>query len=239
MRNSRSKKIKISAIIEARMGSKRLPGKVLMKILNKPILLHIYERLSKSVYIDDIIIATTNQSQDLQIVNYAKKNKISYFSGYEDDLVGRVYECAMANKSDIIVEICGDCPLIDYRFVDDCIAEYLNSDYDIVTNAISKTFPNGLETNIFSTKLLSDINKKKLSKKYREHLCAYILNNPKIFKIKSISAEDKYSYPNIKLTLDTYKDFEFIKNIYEKLYTKKAMIMTEDIIKYINENMKI
>ena len=78
-----------------------------------------------------------------------------------------------------------------------------------------------VETNIFSTKLLSDINKKKLSKKYREHLCAYILDNPKIFKIKSISAEDKYSYPNIKLTLDTYKDFKFIKIFTKNFILKK------------------
>ena len=238
MRNSRSKKIKISAIIEARMGSKRLPGKVLMNILDKPVLQHIYERLSKSIYIDQIIIATTDQSEDLQIIEYAKKNHISFYSGYENDLIGRVYECAITYESDVIVEICGDCPLIDYRFVDNCITKYLNSKYDIVTNVLSRTFPNGLETNIFSTQLLSLVNKKKLSQKYREHLCSYILDNPKLFKIKSISAERKYCYPDIKLTLDTNEDYNFIKNIFETLYSKKKMIMTEDVINYVNKKMK-
>ena len=206
-----------------------------MRIVNKPILQHIYERLSKSVYIDEIVIATTNQPEDLKIIEYAKEKKISCFSGHEHDLVGRIYECAINNKSDIIVQICGDCPLIDYRFVDNCIVTYLNFNYDMVTNAISKTFPNGLETNILSTQLLRSINKKNLNPKYREHLCSYIMDNPKLFKIKSISADYKYCYPNIKLTLDTQYDYNFIKNIFENISPKNEMIMTEDIINYLKK----
>ena len=144
MRYNSSKKLKVSAIIQARMGSTRLPGKVLMKILDKPVLLHIIERLKYSKLIDDIIIATSNKDSDLPIINFAIKNKEKYFCGSEENVLERVYQCAIENRSDIVVEICGDCPLIDYRFVD-VYDNFFKFDYHLVTNALSKTYPNGLE----------------------------------------------------------------------------------------------
>jgi len=234
VRYNSSKKLKVSAIIQARMGSTRLPGKVLMKILDKPVLLHIIERLKYSKLIDDIIIATSNKDSDLPIINFAIKNKEKYFCGSEENVLERVYQCAIENRSDIVVEICGDCPLIDYRFVDLCINNFFKFDYHLVTNALSKTYPNGLETNVLTTKLLGRINKKKLNKHYREHLCSYILQNPSNFKIKSISANKKFTQPAIKLTLDTKKDFKFIENLYTYISPNKKIILTEDIIKYLN-----
>ena len=129
---------KVSAIIQARLGSKRFPKKILKKVNNKTILEHVIEQAQNSKLIDEIIIATTDLKQDHAITEICKKNKIKFFLGSSNDLLDRYYNCAKKYSCQIIVRITSDCPFIDPHIIDEAIKKYLSNSYDYVSNNIEK-----------------------------------------------------------------------------------------------------
>lgn len=230
---------KIVVIIQARVGSTRLFGKVLKEIKGKTILAHVVERVSQSKYIDQIVIATSNLKQDDNIVKEAKKLGISYFRGSESNVLSRYYHTAIHYNADIIIRITSDCPLIDPNIIDNLIKFYLEHDYSVVTNVgidkSNRTYPRGLDTEIFSFNLLKEafINAKE---NYQlEHVTPYIYeNNKDIYYYKNDVNYSKYRW-----TVDTKEDFELIKIIYEKLYKTENNFYLEDIIKIIENNPEL
>ncbi|MCY7362727.1 MAG: NTP transferase domain-containing protein [Ignavibacteria bacterium] len=169
--------LKIVASIEARMGSNRLPGKVLMEISGKTILEILIERLSQSKYIDEIVIATTVNEIDVKIEELGKRLNISVFRGSEDDVLGRVVGAVESVNGDIIIEITGDCPLINAEVVDYVLGEYLNNipDYDYVTNIgyienEVREIPIGMDVRVFTYKDLKYISEITDDPEDREHV---------------------------------------------------------------------
>ncbi|MFZ3132817.1 MAG: NTP transferase domain-containing protein, partial [Desulfosporosinus sp.] len=150
--------LKICATIEARMSSTRLPGKVLLDLVGKPVLQHIIERLSRSKYVDEVIVATTDNPCDDQIVALCHSIGCAYFRGSEDDVLLRVLDTARDVNADIIVEITGDCPVIDWRHVDHLIELFFSGKYDYAANIIERTFPRGFDTQVFPTAVLAEVN---------------------------------------------------------------------------------
>lgn len=230
----------ISVIIEARMSSTRLPGKVLMKVNKKPILKHMVDRLKHCKLIKDIIIATTLKPQDDIIEKFCKKNKLKFFRGSESDVLGRVLFAAKKFRVDVIVEITGDCPLIDPNIVDQTISTYLlnKKKVDYMTNALRYSYPNGMDVQIFKRKLLNKVSKLTNSKHDREHVTTYIYSNPKKFKIFEISAPPNLYWPGLGLTLDTKQDFELIKTIIKNLSKIKPFFTCLDIINFLKKNSR-
>lgn len=239
--NFRKKKTKITVIIEARSNSKRLPNKVLLPILKKPILLHLIERLKFSKKIEQIVIATSKNKKDDKIENFCKKNKILFFRGSENNVRKRVYLTAKKFKADPIVQITGDCPLIDPNIIDKVINSYFSKSYDCVSNIFKRSFPDGMDVMVFSFKSFDKINSictKFNEKIYNEHTGLFFIHNYKKFKIKNILAPLNVRFPNLGLTLDEKEDFLLIEKIFKYFKKKKINFSCIDIVKLIHSNKK-
>ena len=179
--------IKVSIIVEARMGSTRLPGKVMKQILNKPVLELLIDRLKKVKSANEIIIATTKNSDDLKIVNLAIKKKVKYFCGSEVNVMKRVKNAAENFKTSIIVSVTGDCPLIDPKIIDQAINLYKNNNVDYVSNCHVRSYPDGMDVQVYSLKSLQKSYRLTRSKIDREHVTLHIRKNPKIFRTINFS----------------------------------------------------
>jgi len=221
---------KIVATIEARMTSSRLPGKVLLPVEGKPALLHIVERLKRSRYIDDVVVATTVNATDDPIEKMCRENDCSFYRGSEEDVLVRVLEAAKSVEADVIVEITGDCPVIDWRVVDDLIEFYNNGDYDYCSNMGQRPYPVGFETQVFAVDVLQKVSELTTNKADREHVSLYIYTHPEIFKIGYREADERFYYPDIEVTLDDENDYELVREIYAELYTKDNDFSSIDVI---------
>lgn len=223
-------KKKVVATIEARMTSSRLPGKVLMEYCNISNLEHIVARLRRSKYIDEVVVATTVNDTDMPVVELCEKIGCQYYRGSEDDVLVRVLEAAKSVEADIIVEITGDCPVIDWRHIDYLIEKYLESNYDYISNTIERTFPRGFDTQVFSVSVLEKVKELTKSPVDREHVSLYIYTNPDKFKLCNWEAEGLMKHPELGITLDNNDDYELIKDIYERLYWKDNDFSAEDVV---------
>ena len=223
---------KTVAIIQARVGSTRLPGKVLLDLKGKTVLNHVVDRVKKSKYIDEVIVATTYLEQDDKIVDECNKIGCKYFRGSESNVLSRYYLCAKENKADIVIRITSDCPLIDPLVIDEILDFYLKNNYKLVTNAgdiHNRTYPRGLDTEIFDFDTLEKAYKNANKDYQKEHVTPYIYENEKdIYYYKNDIDYSKY-----RLTLDTKEDFELIKRIYDLVYIDSQNFYLDDIVKIL------
>jgi spore coat polysaccharide biosynthesis protein SpsF len=219
----------IAGIIQARMGSTRLPGKVMKLLHGHPVLWHVVSRLSRVSSLDKIIVATTTHPDDNVIEEFCKKESIVVFRGSENDVLDRYYQCAKAYSIDDIVRITADCPLHDPQVIAAVIAEYRKGGYDYVTNSLEIPYPDGLDVEVFSFRSLEDAWRHAKLDSEREHVVPYILNNPSMKK-KNVPMN---RYPPYRLTLDYPEDFTFIISIFEGLGTDSFGL--DDIITYLNK----
>lgn len=214
-------------IIQARMGSERLPGKVLKKVLGKPLLWYLLQRLRQCKTISQIVVATSDSVDDQAIEDFCKDNQTPCFRGSEDDVLERFYQCALYYDMDPIVRITGDCPLIEPRFVDDVVNFYSeNPDFDLVKTG--PTYPEGFDAEIFPHKNLEAAWQEAELKSQREHVTTFLWENDQRFKIKWLALEKDYSF--LRLTVDEKIDFEVVKEVIEELYPQKDVFFNfEDI----------
>ncbi len=204
--------MKIVATIEARLNSKRLPKKHLYKINEKLIINLLIERLKKIKNLSKIIISTTNNKTDDELVKIAKKNRIGFYRGSEENVLERVTKSAKKYSADAILQISGDCPLIDYSLVNHQIEMFKINNPDVST-PYWLNFPGGVCAPIIKVSALQkSLRNSKTASDY-EHVTNYIFNNQKKFKILYFLAPDSYKHPNLEFILDTYDDFLFLKKI--------------------------
>ena len=233
--------MKVVCLVQARVGSTRLPGKILKEICGKTILHHEIDRLKKCKEIDEIVIATTDKEDDDKIVNEAKKLSVKYFRGSENDVLSRFYYAAKENSADIVVRVTSDCPCIDYEILDKMLIyfkdKYKEKQVDYLSNTIKRTYPRGYDIEIFTFSALekSYINAKKEYE--REHVTPYIYDKTNNFL--KLSFENKEDYSEYRVTLDTIEDFIVIKNIFENLYYKNPYFKLNDVVQYLNNNLHI
>ena len=231
--------MKIGCIIEARMTSSRLPGKVLIDIVGKPSILRQIERTRNSKYIDSIIVATTTNREDDKLVALLESENIPYYRGSEDDVLGRVAETAEYFNLDAIVEITGDCPLVDIDESDLVIERYINGDYDLVANNILRTYPIGMDTRIMSNRVLQESAQLSTDPPHREHVCLYLYENPYNYIFSNIEAPLFLRDPQLRMTLDTIEDYRFICAIYEELYPQNTKFSLYDMMKLLNRQPEL
>ena len=233
--------MKVVCLVQARVGSTRLPGKILKEICGKTILHHEIDRLKKCKEIDEIVIATTDKEDDDKIVNEAKKLSVKYFRGSENDVLSRFYYSAKENNADIIVRVTSDCPCIDFEILDKMLIyfkeKYKEKQVDYLSNTIKRTYPRGYDIEIFTFSALekSYINAEKEYE--REHVTPYIYDKTNNFL--KLSFENKEDYSEYRVTLDTIEDFIVIKNIFENLYYKNPYFKLNDVVQYLNDNLHI
>ncbi len=205
---------KIVTIIQARLGSSRLPGKVMLPLAGKPLILRMYERVACSKYAGKIIVAITKDQDDNDLYKLCKKNNIETFRGNSLDLLDRHYQAVKQYETDAVVKIPSDCPLIDPEIIDKVILYYINNrdKYDFVSNLHPPTYPDGNDVEIMSFKALENawINAKKDFE--REHTTPYIWENPDKFRIGNVVWDKGFDYSMThRFTIDYKEDYEFIK----------------------------
>ena len=232
--------MKIVASIQARLGSTRLPGKVLKEINGKPILWHHIQRLKCSRLLDDIIVATTTNKKDDEIVEFCKQYGISYYRGSEDDVLDRIASMIEENNIDIHVECFGDSPLTDPHIVDEIVGYYLKykNDYDFVSNSLTTTYPPGQEVLVYDGKCLIEANKN-ISKNepLREHVSIHITQHPDKYKMKNLEAPHYYNHPEIYLEVDTPEDFEMVSAIFNHFESKGLLHFSlAQILDFLSQN---
>jgi spore coat polysaccharide biosynthesis protein SpsF len=228
--------MKIAAIIQARMGSTRLSGKVMKELKGKTVLAHVIERVKQAKLVDEIIIATTNLDRDDVIEKEAIACGAKVFRGSEDDVLSRYYYAAKENDIDVIIRITSDCPVIDPFVIDDIVGFYLKGQNNIVTNASAdptqRTYPRGLDTEVFSFEALENAFMNGSETYQREHVTPFIYEHSnKIHYFKN-----KVDYSKYRWTLDTEEDFMLITEIYNRLYKGKHDFYLEDIVKLFIED---
>lgn len=215
------------------MGSTRLPGKILKKVQGKTLLEIQLERLKQSTLIERIVIATTTQVQDDVIVDLCKQLKTDFYRGSEEDVLSRYYEAAVAFEANVIVRLTSDCPLIDPVIVDEVVGNYIqqHDTIDYMTNTLERTYPRGLDVEVFSFEALQKAHEEAVLQRDREHVTAYFYSNPDLFKIDHVKGEQDYSH--FRWTVDTPEDCELIERILEELYEDKQIFYMQDVIQLL------
>ena len=226
-----------TAIIQARMDSRRLPGKVLKKILGKPMLWHLVNRVEKSRYIDNIIIATTKDKKDDPIEIFANEYHLGIYRGSENDIVDRYYNAARKYNAGVVVRIWGDCPLIDPEIIDKVIEQFLSYNADYANNSNPPTFPFGMTIEIYSFNTLERIWKETRDPFFREYPFEYIYANKESFK--TVYVKNDVDLSDIHLTVDYIEDFELITKIFEELYSERLVFNMKDILDLIDKHPEL
>lgn len=222
--------MKVVAIIQARMNSTRLPGKILYTILNKPLLTYQIERVKRARLIDEIVVATTTNECDEPIIELCQELGVSYYRGSELNVLARYYEAAIAFGASIIVRLTSDCPVIDPYTVDRVIAHYIfhSQEIDYVSNILNRSYPRGMDTEVFSIEALRIAHHETTLQHDREHVTPYMYNNPEHFRLESIRYASNQSHH--RWTVDTQEDFQLITKLIETLYPTKSNFTLEDML---------
>ena len=227
----------IVAIIQARTGSTRLPNKILLPIIEKPLIWHIFNRLSFCNKINKAILATTINSNDDILVDWAIKSNIEYFRGSENNVLERYYETAKKFEADIIVRITADDPFKDPQIIDKVIEMLISKDLDFAYNNNPPTFPEGLDTEVFTFKALETAYQMSIDNFEKEHVTQYFYKNKSQFKQDNFSNLENLSH--LRWTIDTDKDLEMTRMVYEELYKESYIFFSDDILNLIRMKPEI
>ena len=232
----------IGCILQARMSSTRLPGKVMMKIDSENTMLDcVINQLKNSKQTKNLVVATTEQKEDDVIVELVKRREIKYFRGSKKDVLDRYYQCAKKFDFSEIVRITADNPLIDYEIVDKVVEHFKLKNYDYITidqpqiSTFHQTYPWGYNVEVFTFSALENAWKNAKLASEREHVTPYFYKNNEIFKQTSIENSEDLSRFNC--TVNTKYDLELIKKIYSNI--KKRPILLSDVIKLFKANPEL
>ena len=218
----------VNSIVQARCGSSRFPNKVFSLIDGKPLLWHVVNRLKCEKNIDEVIIATTTNTVDDEIEKWCENNSIKCFRGSENDVLNRFYNAALKYPSDVVVRITADDPFKEPTVIDKVIDTYTNGGYDYVTNNYPPSFPEGLDCEVFSSKLLCEMEEKSNDSFEREHVTQYVFRHPAEFKIGNVKNDKDLSF--LRWTIDTEDDLKMVKAVYEHRDNKDGILLMSEIL---------
>ena len=238
---------KVVASIEARMGSSRLPGKVLADIGGKPALTRLLERRRRCRHLDAVVLATSTNPDDDKLAQWADEQSIPCHRGSEDDVLRRVVEAHRKTRSDVVVEVTGDCPLLDPDLLDMGIEMFHANECDVVSNVHPVSYPQGVDVQVFKFAALETIEQRIDDAAVREHVSLYFYENPDKYRILALISPRRWHAPNYRFQLDYPEDLAFIRAVYDRLEPAHggadfgveeilALIRSEPALLRINEN---
>lgn len=230
----------IAAIIQARMGSTRLPGKILMTVEGVPLLKYQIERVRRAALVNKILIATSTLERDDDVAAFCGENGIECFRGAETDCLDRYYHCAAENHADVIVRLTGDCPLSDPQIIDNMINLYLTSGADYAANTVppeTSTYPDGCDVEVFSMDSLARAYREAKDPHDREHVTFYFWKYQHRFKTAQLKYQKDYS--RYRFTVDYPEDFVVVEYIFKELKKRKSFGHLEECIEIIDANPEI
>lgn len=214
----------IVAIIQGRMASSRLPGKILLDIAGKPMLAHVVERARRAKTVDLVVVATTTQPEDDAVETYCRENGIAVWRGSLQDVLDRFYQAALAFRADAVVRLTADCPLVDPQLLDHIVEEFLHTGVDFCCNRLppplKRTYPIGLDVEVCTFQALERAWKEAKEPHEREHVMPYLYETPGRFKILRVDYEKDYG--EMRWTVDTPQDLELVRQIFARLGENRA-----------------
>jgi spore coat polysaccharide biosynthesis protein SpsF len=225
--------MKTVAVIEARMASTRLPGKVLRPILGRPMLALLIERVSAASLVHQIVVATTTNPGDDAIQALAETLGVGCYRGSEEDVLNRVLEAAQKFSADLIVEITGDCPLTDPGVIDSVISAFQAHTCDYASNIMKRTFPRGLDVQVFPTRVLEEVARLTDDPVDHEHVSLYMYEHPDRFSLLNVESTLDPAWWDLRLTVDTAEDLQLVTEIFARLYPGKALFSLEEVIRLL------
>lgn len=229
--------MKYLALIQARCGSSRLPNKVLKNLCGKPVLQWVIERVKKSKYLDEVIVATSIENNNLPLIKLCCELDTRVFVGSENDVLDRFYQAARLMKPEYVVRITADCPMFDYRYLDMAI-ELLAEDTDYMAE-ITESFPDGLDLEIISYAVLQEIWKEADLFSEREHVTLFVKNHPERYKIQNFECPIK-GIQDKRWTLDEDEDYQLIVRIFQHFISEgKEFFVTDDIVSFLSNHAEL
>ena len=221
------------------MTSSRLPGKVLMPVLEKSMLRRLIARLQAVSSIDQVIVATTINRNDDEVEKECQISGAECFRGSEEDVLSRVLQAALTYQLDVIVEITGDCPIIDISIVDLVITEFLAHNFDYVSNSNVRSYPDGMDVQVYKTDTLAHSSKLATTKLEREHVTLHIRQNPELYSRLDIKAPDSLCFPELGLTLDTEEDYFLLSKVIERLEPLDPYFGLKETLNFLHSNPEL
>jgi spore coat polysaccharide biosynthesis protein SpsF len=230
--------MKIVATIEARMASSRLPGKVLLPLAGEPALVRMVERARRSRRLDAVVVATTSEASDDPVASLCAERGISFFRGSQEDVLSRVLRAAESAQADIIVELTGDCPLIDPDHIDAMVELYQSGGYDYVYNRLHRGYPDGLDCQVFSRDALARIDGLTEDPVDRSHVSSYFYREPGRFRVGGprLKETDEEYWPELEITLDEEGDYRLLACIYDALFPARPDFRTVDVLRLLRKH---
>lgn len=232
-------KQKVVCIIQARMGSTRLPGKILFPVKNKPMIAHTINRLKQCRNVDQIVLATSRLPEDRRLIDLAASLGTDSFTGSELDVLDRFYQAGKQYQAQVVVRCTGDCPVIDPEVTDLIIDRHLKNGNDYTSNTVVRTYPRGLDTEVMNFEVLERAAREAQEPFEREHVTPYIYQRPDIFTVEQVEAESNRRQPWLRLTVDTQEDFDFMTRIFDELYDETPFFSVDDVLTLINRKPEL
>lgn len=227
--------MKTDIIMQARMWSSRLPGKVLLSLAWRPVLWHDVTRCRLAKWVDDVIVATTTNREDDVIARWCEKNNVKFHRGSSDNVLERYYETAVAFKSEIVIRTTSDCPLVDPNIIDLMIEKYHSDDGEYHSISLNRKFVRGLDCEIMAFDILKKAYDNATEDYEKEHVTPYVIN---FCDSRSFVEPKEYAW-DLRLTLDEMRDYELLSLIYDKFYKEWEIIEIKEVIKFLKENPEI
>lgn len=225
------------AIIQARMGATRLPGKVLLDLEGTTVLEHVINRVKASKLVDLVVVATTVDKKDLKIAALCAELGVSVYCGSEADVLDRYYQAAKLFKAENVVRITADCPVMDPQVIDEVLALHLRTKADYTSNTLKETYPDGQDVEVFTFEALKYAWKHARLASEREHVTPFVRKHSELFTYATLEYKEDLS--NKRWTLDNAEDFEFLKQVYKHLYLKNNLFGMDDLLALVKEKPDI
>lgn len=231
---------KVVASIEARMGSSRLPGKVLADVNGQPALTRLVRRLERAKRLDAIVLATSTSPVDDALEAWGRKHGIPVWRGSEEDVLGRVVEAQRSQGSDIVVEVTGDCPLLDPQTIDQGIETFFGNECDVVTNVRQPSYPLGADVQVFRFADLEEVARTVEDAAVREHVSLYFYEHPERYRILHLFAPGRWRKPELRLQIDYPEDLEFVRALFARLEPRHGPDFgLEEIMQLLRDEPKL
>ncbi len=226
-------------LLQARLGSTRLPGKVLLDVGGRPLLAQVVRRLQRCRLVDAIVIATTDNPRDQAIVELARQLGVAYFCGSEPDVLSRFCGAAQANQAEIVVRITADCPLIDPEVCDLVVDTLLQQRHccDYASNVLRRTYPRGLDVEAMFYDTLLRLNRLATSPEDREHVTSFLRRRPDLFLVQSL--EDRENHADLRWTVDEKSDLVLIRRLYQALSLDEQPLGFREIAAYVRSHPEL
>lgn len=222
--------MKTIIIIQARMGSSRLPGKILKPLGDTVVLDYDVSRCRQIKPVEDVIIATSTLEQDTPIIDWCEKNNVTWFRGSENDVLSRYYECARQYNPDYVIRVTSDCPFVDYHLANEIIQAMFSNPADIVL--VEDGLPRGLVVEMISFEVLNYMYKNSHKQRHREHVTYYAYEFPEKFRSTTIQIPEAMRHPELRITLDTLEDYALCQAI-AKHFKGDKLVPAQDVVNYL------